>query len=141
MSEEKIKVLVVGAGNMGRSHALAYASIPEFEIVAVCTRSQESRAKLMSELPEGTLGMNDYENALNELKLDGSYQPIPTRPRLLKWLWRLVVMYLLKNHWRKIPSSKELVDLAIETESIGRRVYTQTTSELDQICRSRQNFG
>ena len=70
MSEEKIKVLVVGAGNMGRSHALAYASIPEFEIVAVCTRSQESRAKLMSELPEGTLGMNDYENALNELKPD-----------------------------------------------------------------------
>ena len=28
MSENKIKVLVVGAGNMGRSHALAYASIP-----------------------------------------------------------------------------------------------------------------
>ena len=39
MIENKIKVLVVGAGNMGRSHALAYASIPEFEIAAICTRS------------------------------------------------------------------------------------------------------
>ena len=45
---ETIKVLVVGAGNMGRSHALAYASIPEFELAAVCTRKPESRAALMA---------------------------------------------------------------------------------------------
>ena len=45
---------------MGRSHALAYASIPEFEIAAICTRSPESRAKLMAELPKGT-EVNDYE--------------------------------------------------------------------------------
>ena len=69
MSEEKIKVLVVGE-EIWEDPCLAYASIPEFEIVAVCTRSEESRAKLMSELPEGTLGVNDYENALNELKPD-----------------------------------------------------------------------
>jgi len=70
MTENKIKVLVVGAGNMGRSHALAYASIPEFEIAAICTRSPESRAKLMSELPEGTPEVNNYENALHEIKPD-----------------------------------------------------------------------
>ena len=56
---ETIKVLVVGAGNMGRSHALAYASIPEFELAAVCTRKPQSRAKLMAELPEGTPEAND----------------------------------------------------------------------------------
>ncbi|MBT7650885.1 MAG: gfo/Idh/MocA family oxidoreductase, partial [Opitutae bacterium] len=50
---KKISVLVVGAGNMGRSHALAYASIPEFEIAAICTRREESRASLMAELPDG----------------------------------------------------------------------------------------
>ena len=70
MSEEKIKVLVVGAGNMGRSHALAYASIPEFEIAAICTRRPESRATLMKELPAGTPEANDYEKALQELKPD-----------------------------------------------------------------------
>ena len=66
----KIRVLVVGAGNMGRSHALAYASIPEFEIAAVCTRTPESRASLMAELPTGTAEVNDYEKALLELKPD-----------------------------------------------------------------------
>ena len=70
MSENKISVLVVGAGNMGRSHALAYASIPEFEIAAICTRSPESRAKLMAELPEETAEVNDYQSALQELKPD-----------------------------------------------------------------------
>ena len=70
MSENKISVLVVGAGNMGRSHALAYASIPEFEIAAICTRSPESRVKLMAELPKGTPEANDYKSALEELKPD-----------------------------------------------------------------------
>ena len=70
MSENKISVLVVGAGNMGRSHALAYASIPEFEIAAICTRSPESRVKLMAELPKGTPEVNDYKSALEELKPD-----------------------------------------------------------------------
>jgi len=70
MNDKKIKVLVVGAGNMGRSHALAYSSIPEFEIAAICTRSPESRAKLMAELPEGTPEVNNYEEALKELKPD-----------------------------------------------------------------------
>ena len=70
MSENKISVLVVGAGNMGRSHALAYASIPEFEIAAICTRSPESRVKLMAELPKGTPEVNDYKRALEELKPD-----------------------------------------------------------------------
>jgi len=32
------RVLVVGLGNMGMSHALAYARIPEFDVVGLCTR-------------------------------------------------------------------------------------------------------
>ena len=70
MTDQKIRVLVVGAGNMGRSHALAYASIPEFDIAAVCTRSPDSRAKLMTELPDGTAEANDYQDALRELQPD-----------------------------------------------------------------------
>jgi len=70
MTDQKIRVLVVGAGNMGRSHALAYASIPEFEIAAVCTRRKESRASLMKDLPAGTPEVDDYEKALLEVKPD-----------------------------------------------------------------------
>ena len=32
------RVLVVGLGNMGMSHALAYTRIPGFEVVGVCER-------------------------------------------------------------------------------------------------------
>ena len=115
MSEEKIKVLVVGAGNMGRSHALAYASIPEFEIAAVCTRSQESRAKLMSELPEGTLGVNDYENALNELKPDAvciSTYPDTHHPFAKMALEAGCHVFTEKPLAENADQCKELVDLA-----------------------------
>lgn len=69
-SQSPVRVLVVGAGNMGRSHALAFASIPEFEIAAVCTRTPASRAALMAELPPGTPEHDDYAAALEELKPD-----------------------------------------------------------------------
>ena len=115
MSEEKIKVLVVGAGNMGRSHALAFASIPEFEIAAVCTRSPESRAKLMSELPEGTLGLNDYENALNELKPDAvciSTYPDTHYPFAKMALEAGCHVFTEKPLAENTEQCKELVDLA-----------------------------
>ena len=35
---KKKRVLVVGLGHMGMSHALAYARIPDFEVVGLCTR-------------------------------------------------------------------------------------------------------
>ena len=37
------KVLVVGLGNMGMSHALAYTRIPGFEVVGVCERRIANR--------------------------------------------------------------------------------------------------
>ncbi|MBV8563895.1 MAG: Gfo/Idh/MocA family oxidoreductase [Methylobacteriaceae bacterium] len=62
------KVLVVGVGNMGMSHALAYARIPEFDVVGVCTRHIAER-----ELPAALAGAKrfaKYEEALAELKPD-----------------------------------------------------------------------
>ena len=55
---------------MGRSHALAYASTPEFELAGICTRKPESRSRLMAELPKGIPELNDYGQALSELKPD-----------------------------------------------------------------------
>ena len=39
-----IRILCVGAGHMGRSHALAYHKLPGFQIVGLVTRSATSRA-------------------------------------------------------------------------------------------------
>ncbi len=61
-----IKVLVVGLGNMGLSHALAYYNNPAFKIVALVNRSKV-------DLPEELLSYPFYEDfytALSELKPD-----------------------------------------------------------------------
>jgi len=50
---EKLKVLCVGAGHMGRSHALAYHRIEDYGIVGIVTRSPESRGALNEELGGG----------------------------------------------------------------------------------------
>ena len=40
---DKVKVLVVGLGNMGASHASAYHRNPGFEIVGLMSRSIKSK--------------------------------------------------------------------------------------------------
>ncbi len=65
---EKKRVLVVGLGNMGMSHALAYTRIPEFEVVGVCERRIAKR-----ELPDALKGaqkFDDFDTALAALKPD-----------------------------------------------------------------------
>ncbi len=59
------KVLVLGVGNMGRSHALAYHKIDGFEIVGLCSPGIHDRKKLPEELgayPKFT----DFSQALAE---------------------------------------------------------------------------
>jgi predicted dehydrogenase len=68
MSMEKKRVLVVGLGNMGMSHALAYTRIPEFEVVGVCERRIAKR-----ELPDALKNaqrFDEFEKALTALKPD-----------------------------------------------------------------------
>ena len=67
---ESLSVLCVGAGHMGRSHALAYHQIPDFKIVGIVTRSAESRGKLNQELGGGYAEFGDYHAALAETKPD-----------------------------------------------------------------------
>ncbi|MBK1870708.1 Gfo/Idh/MocA family protein [Aestuariivirga sp. YIM B02566] len=62
------RVLVVGLGNMGMSHALAYTRIPGFEVVGVCERRIAQR-----KLPEALKDAKkfaDFDTALKELKPD-----------------------------------------------------------------------
>ena len=58
------RVLVVGLGNMGMSHALAYTRIPGFEVVGVCERRiadrklppELAKAKTFDQLRQGARG-------------------------------------------------------------------------------------
>jgi predicted dehydrogenase len=62
------RVLVVGLGNMGMSHALAYARIDGYEVVGVCERRIAER-KLPEALAKARR-FSKFEEALAELKPD-----------------------------------------------------------------------
>jgi predicted dehydrogenase len=55
---------------MGRSHALAYHRIPDFEICGIVTRSAASRAALNAELGGGYAEFGDFYEALAATKPD-----------------------------------------------------------------------
>ena len=64
----KKRVLVVGLGNMGMSHALAYTRIPGLEVVGVCTRHIDK-----VKIPEALAGAkkySDYDTALKDSNPD-----------------------------------------------------------------------
>ena len=60
---KKVRVLVVGVGNMGLSHARAYAANKGFEIAGLCSRGIDQRADIKAEFP-GVALFNDYAEAL-----------------------------------------------------------------------------
>jgi len=61
--ERRLRVLVVGCGNMGRSHALAYHRLPDCEVVGLVSRGAASREALAPEV--GNPGLfADYGEAL-----------------------------------------------------------------------------
>ena len=66
---KKIKVLVVGLGNMGLSHARAYKSIKGFEIAGLCSRGIETRDDIKKEF-QGVPLFSDYVQALAAVKPD-----------------------------------------------------------------------
>ncbi len=66
---EKVKVLVVGVGNMGSSHAKAYHAIDGFEIVGLMSRTINSNASLPEEIKDYPRFEN-FEEALAATKPD-----------------------------------------------------------------------
>ena len=64
-----VRVLVVGLGTMGTSHARAYAVIDGFELAGLCTRSAATRTDLAAEFP-AVPRFEDFDDALARLKPD-----------------------------------------------------------------------
>ena len=67
--DSKIRVLVVGLGNMGLSHARAYAAIDGFALAGLCSRGIAERSGIAREFP-GIPQFGDYAQALAALKPD-----------------------------------------------------------------------
>ena len=67
---EKLKVLVVGCGNMGASHARSYYKIPEFEIVGLVSRPNSKKRKNLALELGGLKAYDDFDKALRESKPD-----------------------------------------------------------------------
>ncbi|MBX3740374.1 MAG: Gfo/Idh/MocA family oxidoreductase [Akkermansiaceae bacterium] len=65
-----VRILCVGAGHMGRSHALAYHQIDGFEICGIVTRSAESAQRLNGELGASYPAFTDFDEALRAASPD-----------------------------------------------------------------------
>lgn len=66
---KKLRVLVVGVGNMGISHARAYAASDGFEIAGLCSRGIDKRSDIAIEFPS-IPQFGDYAEALAATKPD-----------------------------------------------------------------------
>jgi predicted dehydrogenase len=69
MANEKVRILVVGLGNMGASHAKAYHKLDGFEIVGLMSRSIKSRTDLPAELT-GYPRFQSFDEAMKEGRPD-----------------------------------------------------------------------
>ena len=65
----KIRILVVGCGNMGASHAMSYHLLKGFEICGLVSRG-ESKVELNNKLGSKYGMFDDYETALEETRPD-----------------------------------------------------------------------
>ncbi|SMD44534.1 Predicted dehydrogenase [Aquiflexum balticum DSM 16537] len=66
---DPIRILVVGCGNMGASHATAYHQMPEFAICGLVARG-ESKIKLNEKLGANYDLFDDFESALSKTRPD-----------------------------------------------------------------------
>lgn len=68
--KKTIRVLIVGCGHMGTSHALAYHRSPDFEVVGLVSRGERSRAQLSALLGGAYPTFDNYARALAQTNPD-----------------------------------------------------------------------
>ncbi len=111
---KKLKVLVVGCGNMGTSHARAYHQLDDFEIVGLVSRGPASREKLSKELG-GLPTFGDFDMALKATQPD--VVSINTYPEThaeyaTKSLKAGAHVFLEKPLANSVAEAQQIVDLA-----------------------------
>ncbi|MFG6653122.1 Gfo/Idh/MocA family protein [Scandinavium sp. M-37] len=69
MADRALRVLVVGCGNMGAAHALAYQALPEFTLCGLVARG-DSKNRLQRQLGADLLLFNDMQEAIKQTQAD-----------------------------------------------------------------------
>jgi predicted dehydrogenase len=67
---KRVRILVVGVGNMGQSHAKAYHANPGFELVGLMSRTIKARHNALPPELQGYPLFGDLEQALGETRPD-----------------------------------------------------------------------
>ena len=69
-NEQRARVLVVGCGRMGNSHARAFKAVDDYDVVGLVDRSPEARETLRTLLGGGPATFADMESGLAAVRLD-----------------------------------------------------------------------
>ena len=110
-----VKVLVVGCGNMGRSHAKAYHSMEGFEIVGLVSRGEKSRQEVIDILGQDYPQFSEYSEALEQTNPDAvSINTYPdTHAEYTKMAFAAGAhVFLEKPIAETVEEAQEIVDLA-----------------------------
>ena len=110
-----VKVLVVGCGNMGKSHAKAYHSMDGFEIVGLVSRGEKSRKEVIDILGQDYPQFSDYSEALEQTNPDAvSINTYPdTHAEYTKMAFAAGAnVFLEKPIAETVEEAQEIVDLA-----------------------------
>lgn len=111
-----IRILVVGCGNMGASHAKAYHDLEGFEIVGLVARG-DSKNKLNAELGSGYPLFESYESALEQTKPDAvciSTYPDTHKDYAIKAFASGAHVFIEKPLAEDVTSAEEVVNAAIK---------------------------
>ena len=120
--KKRIRILVVGCGHMGTSHARAYQKMPDFEIVGVVSRGADSRDRLVRELGGGVAAFDSFERAMAETKPEAvsiNTYPDTHAPFASQALDAGAHVFVEKPLAETVPAARAIVDLAGRT---GRKV-------------------
>lgn len=113
----RLRVLVVGCGNMGSSHARAYRSLADdFELVGLVSRGPDSRERLARELG-GAATFADFDAALSRTRPDVvSINTYPDTHAALaaKALEQGAHVFLEKPLAETVAQAQAIVDLAAQ---------------------------
>jgi len=110
-----VRILVVGCGHMGTSHAKAYHAMDGFEIVGVVSRGETSRRKLLDTLGAEYPQFSDYGEALAATRPDAvSINTYPdTHAEFTKMAFAAGChVFLEKPIAETVEEAREIVDAA-----------------------------
>ncbi len=112
----KIRILVVGCGNMGASHALAYHEMDGFEIVGLVSRG-DSKNKLNEKLGADYPLYNEFEEALSATQPDAvciSTYPDTHEDYALKALEAGAHVFIEKPLADTVAGAQRVIDAAVK---------------------------